>query len=127
MEGGEPRRPARSYRVDRGKTLPVSAPKSMQSLPERAPEVGELVQVRSRRWLVEEVVPSATPAQSVLELGHPMSKGEGIDDDGAWPPERSILVLGIERQTAVELGRRFGQRAIVCGELSGVADLALCE
>ena len=36
-------------------------------LPGRAPEVGELVQVRSRRWLVEEVVPSATPGHTPLE------------------------------------------------------------
>ena len=33
-------------------------------LPERAPEVGELVHLRSRRWLVEEVIPSVTPGQS---------------------------------------------------------------
>ena len=37
-----------------------------QSLPKRAPEVGELVRVRSRRWLVEEVVSSPTPDQSSL-------------------------------------------------------------
>jgi hypothetical protein len=37
-----------------------------QSLPERAPEVGELVQVRSRRWLVEEVVPPANAGASAL-------------------------------------------------------------
>ena len=30
------------------------------TLPDRPPEPGELVQVRSRRWLVEEVVPRAT-------------------------------------------------------------------
>lgn len=34
------------------------------TLPERDPEVGELVQVRSRRWLVEEVIPSPKPGQS---------------------------------------------------------------
>jgi hypothetical protein len=64
---------------------------------------------------------------AVRRLGHPIFSGEGIGDDGAWPPERSILVLGIGRQAAVELGHRFGQRAIVCGELSGAADLVLCE
>jgi hypothetical protein len=35
-------------------------------LPERPPETGELVQVRSRRWLVEEVVPPPVPGQSPL-------------------------------------------------------------
>jgi hypothetical protein len=44
----------------------VSTLTTARSLPERAPEVGELVQVRSRRWLVEEVVPPSAPNQSSL-------------------------------------------------------------
>ena len=36
----------------------------IRRLPERPPEVGELVQVRSRRWLVEEVTPSEIPGAS---------------------------------------------------------------
>lgn len=56
-------------------------------------------------------------------LGHPMFSGEGIGDDGTWPAERSVLVLGIERAIAIELGRRFGQRAILCGRLGGPATL----
>jgi hypothetical protein len=56
-----------------------------------------------------------------------MFPGEGIGDDGVWPPERSVLVLGIEREAALQLGRRFGQRAIVCGDLGGLATLALCD
>jgi hypothetical protein len=44
----------------------VTQPKS---LPERLPTVGELVQVRSRRWLVEEVVAPEDPKHSpVLRL-----------------------------------------------------------
>lgn len=39
---------------------------TIRSLPERSPKVGELVQVRSRRWLVEEVVPAEKPGQSHL-------------------------------------------------------------
>ena len=39
---------------------------SAGKLPERAPAVGELVQVRSRRWLVEEVVAPETPGESSL-------------------------------------------------------------
>jgi hypothetical protein len=63
----------------------------------------------------------------VRQLGHRMFPGEGIGDDGAWPPEPSILVLCIEREAAVELGRRFRQLAIVCGELDGLAELVLCD
>ena len=44
----------------------MARPDPISALPERPPEVGELVQVRSRRWLVEEVTPSETPGQSAL-------------------------------------------------------------
>jgi hypothetical protein len=37
-----------------------------QLLPERQPEVGELVQIRARRWLVEEVVSPEVQGQSSL-------------------------------------------------------------
>lgn len=50
-------------------TLPArhgSTRPAIGTLPERPPEVGELVQVRSRRWLVEEVTPSETPGRSAL-------------------------------------------------------------
>ncbi len=35
-------------------------------MPDRLPEVGELVQIRSRRWLVEDVVHARTPGSSSL-------------------------------------------------------------
>ena len=44
----------------------MARPDPIGTLPERPPEVGELVQVRSRRWLVEEVTPSETSGQSPL-------------------------------------------------------------
>ncbi len=40
-------------------------------------------------------------------------QGEGIDPAGQWPPEPSVLVLGIPRARACELGRSYGQNAIV--------------
>jgi len=63
---------------------------------------------------------------ALRQLGHPMFPGEGIGDDETWPPEPSVLVLGIEREVSVQLGRRFGQRAIVCGQHGGSATLELC-
>ena len=44
----------------------MSQPDQIRTLPERPLEVGELVQVRSRRWLVEEVTPSEIPGASPL-------------------------------------------------------------
>ena len=51
--------------------------------------------------------------------------GAGAKDD--WPPERSVLILGIRRAEAVELGRRFGQNAIVCGSRGQPAELLDCR
>jgi len=42
----------------------MGAVHSGQLLPQRLPEVGELVLVRSRRWLVDEVEPAAVPGHS---------------------------------------------------------------
>ncbi len=53
--------------------------------------------------------------------------GEGVGDDSRWPAESSLLVLGIGRSDAVQLGRRFGQLAIVYGELGEEAELIVCD
>jgi hypothetical protein len=47
--------------------------------------------------------------------------GQGKTSD--WPPENSFFVLGINRETAIQLGRDFGQLAIVVGERDTVAEL----
>ncbi|WGJ16347.1 hypothetical protein QEV83_08965 [Methylocapsa sp. D3K7] len=36
-----------------------------QTVPGRQPRVGELVQVRSRRWLVDEVIEPKSPGQTL--------------------------------------------------------------
>jgi hypothetical protein len=69
--------------------------------------------------------------QSALEsgvqtAGYRIFAGEGVGDDGQWPPEPSLLILGIDRQAAIELGHRHGQRAVVWGELGTEAGLLLC-
>src|SRR5687767_6210041 len=44
----------------------VTEVSGVESLPARAPEKGELVSVRSRTWLVDDVKPPAIPGQSPL-------------------------------------------------------------
>ena len=44
----------------------MARPNQISALPEQPPKVGDLVQVRSRRWLVEEVTPSETAGRSPL-------------------------------------------------------------
>lgn len=42
----------------------------------------------------------------------------GRDKDGAWTPEQSIFVIGIELEKAIAIGNKFQQNAIVFGELA---------
>ena len=63
---------------------------------------------------------------AVASRGFTAYSGEGVGDDGRWPAESSLLVLGIGRSDAVQLGRRFGQFAIVYGELGREAELLMC-
>ena len=64
------------------------------SVPERLPEVGELVRVRSRRWLVEEVVRPETPNQSpVVGLACADDDAQGQHLDVFWDYELDRRIL----------------------------------
>ena len=52
--------------------------------------------------------------------------GTGIGDAGDWPPEESLLVLGIGEADAVAIALRYRQRAIVAGEPGGEPRLMEC-
>ena len=52
--------------------------------------------------------------------------GRGEPADGAWVPEASVLVLGINQSEALALGRRYGQLAIVVGRHGEPAKLIEC-
>lgn len=63
-------------------------------LPERPPAIGELVQVRSRRWLVEEVVAPAAPGQSTLvRLASADDDAQGQCLDVFWDYELDRQIL----------------------------------
>ena len=62
----------------------------------------------------------------VASLGITSYSGEGVADDGRWPPEPSLLILGIGRNDAVRLAQQYGQLALVYGELGREAELVLC-
>ena len=53
----------------------------------------------------------------------PSLEGRGQDRDGLWPPEQSLLVMGINREVAERLGRQFGQNAIVWIDQDGLPSL----
>lgn len=59
----------------------------------------------------------------VRERGLAWYVGAGEADDGSWPPEPSLLVLGLARGDAEAIGREFEQSAIVVGKRGGVPEL----
>ena len=51
--------------------------------------------------------------------------GYGSGED--WEPEPSLFILDIELRAAVELGREFGQSAILFGHEGGEPELVWCD
>jgi hypothetical protein len=54
--------------------------------------------------------------QRLSDAGYVYFPGAGVGATGDWPPEPSFLVLGISEADAADLGRMFGQRAVVVGQ-----------
>lgn len=40
-------------------------------------------------------------------------EGEGVGTDTTWPPEKSVLVLGVSKERAASLCKHFKQNAVV--------------
>lgn len=57
----------------------------------------------------------------------PFLHGRGVGEDENWPPENSILVIGINRIEAIAVGRLFGQIAVVFAERGRAVKLLLCN
>ena len=54
-------------------------------------------------------------------------RGRGVGTAGDWPPEPSLLVLGLDEAQGLALGQEFGQVAIVVGRRGDKARLAWPE
>ena len=59
-------------------------------------------------------------------LGRSTLPGASVGDDPTWPPEASILVLGVSPERARRVGRIFGQNAIVTGRRGALPELVWC-
>ena len=70
----------------------------------------------------ENAAAQAALAQAISDLGLDAWAAEGKADGGGWR-EESLCVLDMEAAGAVALGRKFGQLAVVVGQLSGAAQL----
>jgi len=54
--------------------------------------------------------------EEVTREGWKFYRGEGVSVHDNWPPEQSVLIVGIGKEDAVKLARRHGQAALVYGE-----------
>ena len=52
-------------------------------------------------------------------------EGEGVGENPPWKPERSLLIIGISRTKAIEIGNLFEQNAIVAGRIYLPAELLI--
>jgi len=57
----------------------------------------------------------------------PIFSGHGVPDEGDWPPEASLLVLGVSEAAALRIGHDHGQNAVVVGTHGGPARLVWCR
>ncbi|MSQ69901.1 MAG: DUF3293 domain-containing protein [Betaproteobacteria bacterium] len=55
------------------------------------------------------------------QRGCAVIEGEGRGRSRVWPPERSVLAVGIDQAGAEEVGRQFRQNAVVIHEVGGVS------
>jgi hypothetical protein len=51
--------------------------------------------------------------QALADAGYACYLGEGRDPAGDWPPEPSVLAVGISRHEAMVIGRSYEQNALV--------------
>ena len=63
---------------------------------------------------------------AVQDRGLAFFEGDAVADDGKWPAEPSLLILGLPLDDARALGRQFGQLAIVVGRSGQPARLVAC-
>ncbi|MBX7056389.1 MAG: DUF3293 domain-containing protein [Pyrinomonadaceae bacterium] len=66
-------------------------------------------------------------AERLTRCGYTFLRGYGTSESGDWPPEASFFVEGIPRTVALEIGRDFGQSAILWGRSGGSAELLWCD
>jgi hypothetical protein len=52
-------------------------------------------------------------------------EGHGVGEDPAWEPELSLFIIGITRDEASKIGKKFEQNAIVYGVLNNLPELLI--
>jgi hypothetical protein len=52
-------------------------------------------------------------------------EGHGVGTDSSWEPELSLLIIGISKEEAILIGKKFEQNAIVYGTINIVPELLI--
>jgi len=52
-------------------------------------------------------------------------EGHGVGEDPAWEPELSLFILGISKEEASLIGKKFEQNAIVYGKTNSEPELLI--
>jgi hypothetical protein len=52
-------------------------------------------------------------------------EGHGVRTDPSWEPELSLLIIGISKEEAILIGKKFEQNAIVYGTINIVPELLI--
>jgi len=73
----------------------------------------------------ENLLATTAMLEAQREAGYACYPGEGRDPRGEWPPEPSVLVVGIARSEAAMLGRGYEQQAIVYIERGKAPELVV--
>lgn len=102
----------------------------------KCPDLHELlIQHNTTEWTyitawnpLSEVLTDAANSQrqqQLIELvkEYTYFEGEGVGIDPSWIPEKSLLILGITKEKAIEIGTKFKQNAIVYGRINEPAEL----
>jgi hypothetical protein len=58
--------------------------------------------------------------------GRPYLVVDAIAPDGRWPVEKGYLVFGLEKESALNIGKAFGQVAILWAGADAVPAIVLC-
>lgn len=53
-------------------------------------------------------------------------EGHGISDNGAWEPEKSLFIMGITKEDAIQIAQSYRQNAIIFGSLDSLPELLIC-
>ena len=75
---------------------------------------------------VENIAAQDRLRQELSTAGFAALDGEGVGHTGDWPPEPSLLVLGIPRNEATRLARKYRQNAFLWIARGQATELVLC-